>query len=194
MTSFLFLKSNFKGKQPWGKQICLLWQKRQWSSCLLHSMVILSVKMTVMKWSIEWLDLITKMSTFEYLHLHEIVVGLYFHCSLFVCVCMCVCVCVSVSLYVCLIACEQNSSRTDTQIWTWFSLNSCLQWLKNLLKSVTLGHRLISQWRDILFFFIILCYFPCSVSQVSYVCSKWYLVCSLNMPCSENVIPPRFRG
>ena len=56
-----------------------------------------------------------------FLHLHEIVEGLYFHCSLSVC--MCVCVCVRNS-------CEQNSSQTDAPIWTRFWLNGCLQhWL-----------------------------------------------------------------
>ena len=56
------------------------------------------------------------------LHLHEIVEGLYFHCSLSVCLCVCVCVCVQNS-------CEQNSSRTDAPIWTRFSLSGCLQHL-----------------------------------------------------------------
>ena len=51
--------------------------------------------------------------------------GLYFYCCLSVCVSVCLSVCVSGS------ACEQNSSRTDTPIWTWFSLNGCLlHWLK----------------------------------------------------------------
>ena len=51
-------------------------------------------------------------------HLHEIVEGLYYHCSLFVCVCM------SGS------TCEQKSSQTDAPIWTRFLLNDCfLHWL-----------------------------------------------------------------
>ena len=63
------------------------------------------------------------MHYFSFLHLHEIVEGLYFHCSLSVCLCVCVSVCVRNS-------CEQNSSRTDAPIWTQFSLNGCLQhWL-----------------------------------------------------------------
>ena len=45
------------------------------------------------------------------LHLHEVVEGLYFHCSLSVCVCefVCLSVCVSVSVS------EQNSSLTDAK-------------------------------------------------------------------------------
>ena len=55
-----------------------------------------------------------------FLHLHEILEGLYFHCSLSVCVC------------VRLFSCEQNPSRTDAPIWTQFSLNGCLpHWLKH---------------------------------------------------------------
>ena len=45
------------------------------------------------------------------LHLHEIVEGLYFHCSLSVCVCVCLSVCLCVQF-----SCEQNSSRTDAPI------------------------------------------------------------------------------
>ena len=42
-----------------------------------------------------------------------------------------VCVCVSVCVAVRLNSCEKNSSRTDEQIWTRFSLNGCLEhWLK----------------------------------------------------------------
>ena len=53
-----------------------------------------------------------------FLHLHKIVEGLYFHCSL--------CVCEWVSLSVS----EQNSSPTEPPIWTRFSLNGCLaHWL-----------------------------------------------------------------
>ena len=58
-----------------------------------------------------------------FLHLHEIVEWLYFHCSLSLCVCVSVCLCIRNS-------CEQNSSRTNAPIWTPFSLNGCLQhWL-----------------------------------------------------------------
>ena len=45
---------------------------------------------------------------------------------------VCLCVCVSVCLCVCVSGtyCEQNSSRTDAQIWTRFSLNGCFpHWL-----------------------------------------------------------------
>ena len=43
----------------------------------------------------------------------------------FVCVCVCLSVCVSN------FSCEQNSSRTDAQIWTRYSLNGCLlHWLR----------------------------------------------------------------
>ena len=47
------------------------------------------------------------MKTF-FFHFHEIVEGLYFHCSLSVCVCL------SVRLY----SCEQISSQTDAPILT----------------------------------------------------------------------------
>ena len=44
----------------------------------------------------------------------------------FVCVSVCLCVCLCVRN-----SCEQNSSRTDAPIWTWFSLNGCLpHWLE----------------------------------------------------------------
>ena len=43
-----------------------------------------------------------------------------------VCLCVCLCVCLSGS------ACEQNSSRKHTPIWTRFSLNGCLpHWLES---------------------------------------------------------------
>ena len=59
-------------------------------------------------------------------HLHEIVDGLYIHCSLYVYVCVWVCLSVWVSVS------EQNSSRTDDPIWTRFSLNGCLLlWLRH---------------------------------------------------------------
>ena len=46
---------------------------------------------------------------------------------IFTSVCLCVCVSVCVSNF----SCEQNSSQTDAQIWTRFSLNGCfLHWLK----------------------------------------------------------------
>ena len=80
------------------------------------------------------------------LHLHEIVEGLYFHCSLSVC--LCVYVCVSVCLCV------------RKFLWTKFEPNGCTdlnavfaKWLFNalaqsLLKLVTLGQRSRSQWRN----------------------------------------------
>ena len=45
---------------------------------------------------------------FMLLHLHEIVEGSYFHCSLSLCVCFCLCVCVSAS--------EKNSSQMNAPI------------------------------------------------------------------------------
>ena len=63
-----------------------------------------------------------------FLRLHEIVEGLYFHCSLSVCLCVCVCVCLSVCVSG--TSCEQSSSRLDAPIFTRFSLNGCLaHWL-----------------------------------------------------------------
>ena len=76
-----------------------------------------------------------------FLHLHEIVEGLYFHCSLSVCLCVCVCVCVCPDF-----------------LWTKFQPNGCTdldaifaKWLLNalaqtLLKLVTLGQRSRSRW------------------------------------------------
>ena len=52
----------------------------------------------------------------DLLHLHEIMEGLYFHCSLSVCVSVCLSVCLCVSLSVS----EQIISRTDAPIWTRF--------------------------------------------------------------------------
>ena len=71
----------------------------------------------------------------KFLHLHEIVVGLYFSRSLSMCL--------SGS------ACEQNSSRTDEPIWTWLFaklLLTTLAW--TLLKLVTLCQKSRSQWRN----------------------------------------------
>ena len=51
----------------------------------------------------------------------------YIFTTVCLCVCLSVCVCVCVRLF----SCEQNSSRTDTPIWTRFSLNGCLaHWLE----------------------------------------------------------------
>ena len=54
----------------------------------------------------------------SFLHLHEIVDGLYSYFSMSVSVCVCLSVCMSV--------CEQNADRTTTLILTQSSLNSCL--------------------------------------------------------------------
>ena len=78
-----------------------------------------------------------------FLHLHEIVEGLYFYFSLSVCLCVCVCVCVSV--------CPEF-------LWTKFQPNGCTdldaffaKWLlitlaQTLLNLVTLGQRSRSLW------------------------------------------------
>ena len=50
------------------------------------------------------------LSHFSLLHLHKIVEGLYFHCSLSVCLSVCLCVYVCVCMCVRLFSCEQNSS------------------------------------------------------------------------------------
>ena len=66
-------------------------------------------------------------STFHYgyLHLHEIVEGLFFFITACLCVCLCVWLCMCVNAF------EQNSSQTDATIWTQFSLNSSLpHWLE----------------------------------------------------------------
>ena len=79
-----------------------------------------------------------------FLQLHEIVEGLYFHCSLSVCLSVCLCVCRSV--------CPTHF------LWTKFKSNGCtnlnavfVKWLltglaKTLLKLVTLGQRSRSLW------------------------------------------------
>ena len=72
-----------------------------------------------------------------------------------------VCLCVCVYVFVCLcvrISCEQNSSRTDTPIWTQFLLNGSLQhWLGPYWSWWPWGQRSRSQWLNVHFFFIILC-------------------------------------
>ena len=56
----------------------------------------------------------------------------YIFTSVYMCVCLSVCLSSS--------ACEQNSSRTNEPIWTWFSLNGLLTALaRTLLQSTTLG-------------------------------------------------------
>ena len=47
---------------------------------------------------------------YPFLHLHEVVEGLYFHCSLSVCVSVCLSVCVSGN------SCEQNSVKGCTDL------------------------------------------------------------------------------
>ena len=87
-----------------------------------------------------------------------------------VCVCDGVCACL-------MFPCEQYSSRTDVPIWTRFSLNCCLpHWLKTL-KLVTLSQSSRLRRRKTHFFFIILCYIPYRLSQLSYVRSKWNSRC-----------------
>ena len=88
----------------------------------------------------------------SFLHLHEIVEGLYFHCSLSVCLFVWVSVCVSVCL------CVRHF------LWTKFQPNGCTdldavfaKWLltalaQTLLNLVTLGQRSRSQWRNIHYF------------------------------------------
>ena len=87
--------------------------------------------------------MVQKIFFFYFLHLHEIVEGLYFHCSLSVCLSVCLCVCVSVC---------------PDFLWTKFQPNGCTnlyavfaKWLlttlaRTLLKLVTLGQRSRSRW------------------------------------------------
>ena len=84
-----------------------------------------------------------------FLHLHEIVDGLYFHCWLSVCVSVCVFV--------------------SECLWTKFQPNGCTDLnaifakrlfnilARTLWKLVTLHQRSRSQWSNLYFFFIILC-------------------------------------
>ena len=88
---------------------------------------------------------------YPFIHLHEIVEGLYFHCSLSVCLCVCVCVCDRICLW------------TKFQPNRWTDLDAVFaKWLltalaQTLLNLVTLGQRSRSQWRNTNFFFIIIC-------------------------------------
>ena len=70
------------------------------------------------------------------LHLHKIVEGLYFHCSLSVCVCVYVCVCVRLCLWT---AEFQPNGRGFYAKWLLTTL------AQTLLKLVTLGQRSRSQ-------------------------------------------------
>ena len=87
--------------------------------------------------------------SFHFLHLHEIVEGLYFHCSLSVCVC------VSVCLSVCLSVCPAEFLWTKFQPNAWTDLDAIFaKWLlrtlaRSLLKLVTLGQRSRSLWQKI---------------------------------------------
>ena len=108
------------------------WNKNiSWRHCNLHTgewfyfnLMIISMNAIALTISIFF---IPSHSLFTPPRNHEIVEGLYFHCSLSVCVFVCVCVCVCVRHF----ACEQNSRRTDAPIWTRFSLNGCLlYWLE----------------------------------------------------------------
>ena len=84
-------------------------------------------------------------NVYLFLNLHEIEEGFYYHCSLPVCESVCLSVCRSV----CISVSEHNSSRTNSTIWTRFSLIGCLPhwpWVKGQ------GHS------DVIYiFFIILC-------------------------------------
>ena len=74
--------------------------------------------------NVNMIDIVQKirhLQKYVLLHLHEIVEGLYFHCSWSVCLS----VCVTGS------ACEQNFSQRDDPFWTRFSLTGCLpHWLE----------------------------------------------------------------
>ena len=88
-----------------------------------------------------------KRIVFAFLHLHEIVEGLYFHCSLSVCVCVC--------------PAELLLTKIKPNEWT--DLDAVFaKWLlpalaRTLLNLVTLGQRSRSQWCNTHFFFIIIC-------------------------------------
>ena len=99
-----------------------------------------------------------------FLHRNEIVERLYFHCSLSVCLSVCLCVCVCVRL--CLWTKFQPNSYIDLDAVFAKQLFSTLA--RTLLKFVTFGQRSRSQWRNINFFFIILCLLLYFVSQFSY--------------------------
>ena len=85
------------------------------------------------------------------LHLHKIVEGLYFHCSLSVCrsVCLSVCLCVRLCLW----------TKFQPNKWTYLDAVFA-KWLltamtRTLLKFVTLDQRSRSQWRNTHFFLVV---------------------------------------
>ena len=88
------------------------------------------------------------------------------------------CVCVFFCLSVCQWTNFQSNGCTDMDA----VFDKCLlialartQW-----KLVNLGQKSRSQWRNIPFFFINHCLIPYCVSQLSYVWSKWNLICRLD--------------
>ena len=84
-----------------------------------------------------------------------------------VCLCVCLSVCMSVclSLCVCLNAYKKKSNRTLLSTWTRFSLNGCLpHWLEPFWNLWPVGSKV-----------------KLTVT-LSYVQSKWNLVCRLDMP------------
>ena len=104
---------------------------------------------------------ITSISSIDVsLHLHEIVEGLYFHCSLSVCLCVCLSVCLSV--------CPVNlvnkipaerMHRLDAVFAKWLLLALA----QTLLNLVTLGQRSRSQWPITIIFLhnSLLTFLPC---------------------------------
>ena len=70
------------------------------------------------------------------LHLHEIVEGLYFHCSLSVCVCVCVFVCLSVCPALLVNKFQRNGCTDLDAVFAKWLLTALAQTLLNL---VTLG-------------------------------------------------------
>ena len=103
-------------------------------------------------------------SIFQFLHLHKIVEGIYFHCSLYVCVSVCLCVCECVWMLV---------NKIPVVRMHQFSLNGCLlYWLEPYwywwpwIKSR-------SQWSNLYFFL----YNSLSTSSLSFSA----LLCSIKM-------------
>ena len=65
-----------------GTEMSWKWSENYKGNCIYHTVSILLIQFRTV------------------LHLHEIVEGLYFHCSLSLCVCMCVCVYVYVWCFI----------------------------------------------------------------------------------------------
>ena len=108
----------------------------------------------------------------HFLHLYEIVEGLYFYFSLTVCACACLSVnkipAKRMDRYGCSF-CQIVAYRTGLDpIEYWWP------WVKSQGQSDVIS-----------IFFIILCLLPYFVSQLSYDWSKWNLVCRLDMPLVE---------